>query len=1121
MAVSFFSSFIAALLAFNFHLPTNKQVVFKDQTELKSLSKTETLLRLNKICQGVMSEVLGDELGDLNFLIEPMLEHLKNEKDTNLGKDFLGKYSMEEILTSFNLLCPQNFDPNSPKLAEISIDEGVDYFYHLLRNLPHSKQLKNLDLSQSTPMLDKSGDLVSYISFSTNKHRLIARPGEISEEIKLAFITAEDKDFYNNTGISLNGIFNAFVNSSSGDQLYGGSTITQQLIKNTLLNYDRSIERKINEVLLAYSITNRYSKKRIIEYYLNYIYFGRGAYGIKAAAKAYLGKSLNQLNVNDVAFLASLPKNPVGYDPAKNYDVVFKRKNKIIKAMVENGILIERAWDAYKNMPIKYIDQKSSRTENSSSYYADAVKSEIGDILTEERNSRSNIEVFTSINSDLQNSLSKAVLNGVVDYEKYRERVYEKVNSKTFRLNNISGLIAKVQEKEDAKLEASKQAEQAASSSEEIEDLFDDSFDEAFDETFGGDPDGESDDSLYDEEESMEENKKEEVAVLPSWQIALRKKVNPVADTGWQLAVYLGNKEFGLKNGERVKASKERRGFNKVSSFKYGDLVLVERKRNNKKTDYFLRMLPEVQAAGVIMNVETGAILAATGGVSYNQSQFNRFISAKRQPGSVMKPFTYLLALDKGYQPNFMIQDANHIFAPIARGGQSWRPRGIGRPTNEWFSLRYGLEKSNNRMTAHLLDVLGDSPLDSLNLIRDTSRDFGLYEEPNSDSLSFILGAQEAKIVNIARAYSSIANGGRKVNPHMVTKVYKNGDQVYRNGPKNLGYVNVDSTSLFQLRQMLHGVTSHGTAKVLKDHSSYMAGKTGTSDNNQDAWFAGITPQIAIVVWVGYDNPDRKSKRYLKATGGGVAAPIVKYVLESEEYKNFENPQVRFPAPQENLLRAHFNHKEGYISTESDPDAVFEYFRPGTPWYDNYREFQFQNMGYANYDLKSSYSRKDQEGIDEFYARYGSYEARYKLAKRRAKQNQKEQEIASVELEQPESITEGQISRSAIKNFNRNNILVIGSPEYMLYVKYLDQGGNPDDFTSYLEEQYQSQQSSFRQNSSRPSSQNVNNSSAPNSNRSSSDNIKLNKKKASPTIIFKSNKRLKTVEEKFDLDDIF
>lgn len=910
---SFIVIFIAAIVALNLHLPKNKSVDFGPIKKIHELDRNTALLKLNQSCRALMNEILGLEVSNLDQTLAPFIQSYKEKKDTDLAKDFLGKFSMEDIFESISTLCSDKIDLNSEKIKKVPVKEGLQHFSNLLNDLPSSITLKTREQNQISPIYDKKQNVIGYANFENGEKRLKAKPGEISKKIKLAFISAEDRTFYQNSGVDLQGIMKAFINSGSGSQLYGGSTITQQLIKNTLLNYERTLDRKINEVLLAYAVTQRYSKDEIIEMYLNEIDFGRNAFGIKTAAKVYLGKELNELSMPDMAFLASLPQSPYNYDPAKNYDVILKRRNKVIDALRENGHITESFAERGKAEPIQYIENASTPLKARSAYFAETLEEEARHILGESYSNNNYYQILSTLDSEMQIALSKALQNALVSYEKDVIKSYQNLQASEFVIRNISEAINKL----DTEIKEEEEKREAARKIEEENKRSAARFRKR----------------KYQSTETTQTEEKKRQA----WQEILKKYSNPVPDTNWELAVYLGKKSFGLKSGETVSLSKESNAFNQVSKLKFGDCLLLEKTAEQDTFKYFIRKIPEVQGAAVVLDNYSGAVLALSGGFSFKQSSWNRALKAKRQPGSVLKPFSYLAALQAGYQPNYPLQDTNHYFAPIHKGGHSWSPRDLSRQSNDWFSLRNGLVKSNNRLTAHLLKLIAPSPKESLDQVRRITKDFGLYSKPSDRSLSFILGSQETNVLRVATAYARIANNGVKVYPHLIKRLYGSDGFRYESDPdQNSLVTSVDSLSLMQLRNILGGVTSEGTARILKDHSHYLIGKTGTSDRNQDAWFAGITPQYSIAVWVGYDNADSKSKRYLRATGGRVAAPVVKEFVESEAFRSKHNNNLRFPNSRVPHKYAYYNHHRMEFTDRDDENASLEIFRENSLWEASY-----------------------------------------------------------------------------------------------------------------------------------------------------------------------------------------
>jgi membrane carboxypeptidase/penicillin-binding protein len=330
--------------------------------------------------------------------------------------------------------------------------------------------------------------------------------------------------------------------------------------------------------------------------------------------------------------------------------------------------------------------------------------------------------------------------------------------------------------------------------------------------------------------------------------------------------------------------------------------VLEGRGKSSDRAE--LRPRPNVQGAAMVLENKTGRILAMTGGFSYPASQLNRATQARRQPGSALKPITYLAALEAGLQPNTLVLDEPITFAPIgnasfARERDYWSPRNYDRGSSGVVTLRRGLENSKNLVTARLLDGgIKSSPEDSLNRVCEIAIEAQLYGECVR-YYPFVLGAQPVRMIDLAAFYAAVANEGVRPSPHAIDSIEQNDAVIYRNAAKPTWIGSADAGTFYQLKTMLQGVVERGTARPIRQLAPYVAGKTGTSENENDAWFVGFSNEVTIAVWVGYDNAgDRRRTLGSGATGAKVAVPIFESIIQAvwSEYapRTFLSP----PSPQ-------------------------------------------------------------------------------------------------------------------------------------------------------------------------------------------------------------------------------
>ena len=674
-----------------------------------------------------------------------------------------------------------------------------------------------------------------------------------------AFLSSEDKKFYSHIGVDFTAIFRAgifnIISIFNKQKLIGASTITQQVVKNLLLTNEVSFDRKIKEILLSIRIENILTKSQILELYLNDIYLGYRSYGIAAASLNYFNKSINELELHEVAFLASLPKAPNNYNPKTNYNRAMERRNWVIDRMYDNGF-IESLDLNIKNNPIEIFNRENNTYIGAEYYYEEIRKNLFSEYGKEELFSEGLI-VKTSINTYLQSIAENSLVNGLINYDKRQ---------------GWRGPITNLFDKKIT-----------------FEDIF-----------------------------SKTNNPFPNKWILSRVDQVIDSKLFFTTDKKSKIIVDLKNdKNKWLENED----------------FKNGDVLFVEK----KDSFYIIRQLPLANGSIIALDPYSGDVLAMSGGFSFKLSQFNRSTQAKRQPGSAFKPIVYLSALKQGFTPSTLILDAPYVIDQ-GPGLPKWKPANY---TDEFFGLttmRTGIEKSRNLMTIRLANKIG------INSILLTAKDLNIdkYLEKN---MSMSLGTGLVTLIDLTNAYGIIANGGKKINPRFIKSIYsRNGKKIFDSSIKVCENCNVEDISsfneipkisqklnqvidqklAFQITSMLEGVVQRGTAKNLRDLKIPLAGKTGTTNNNKDAWFIGFSPDLVVGVYVGHDNP--KNLGY-KQTGSSVAVPIFKdFMIQSKINKN----KTPFRVPS-GLSFVNINQKTGLPSNEDG--SILEAFIEGTEPY--------------------------------------------------------------------------------------------------------------------------------------------------------------------------------------------
>jgi len=689
--------------------------------------------------------------------------------------------------------------------------------------LPGYDKIVNYKPNLSSRLYSSDGILLK--SFH-KEERLFIPIERIPKNIINAFISAEDKNFFNHIGIDFYAILRAsisnLINSVNNNKLIGASTITQQVVKNLLLSNEVSYERKIKEILLALRIENILTKEEILELYLNDIYLGYRSYGIASASLNYFNKSLSDLDLSEISFLASLPKAPNNYNPKKYYDAAFERRNWVLDRMYAN-MYINKEDLNNKNNPIKLYSRENF-IFNEADYFYEEIRKKLFNKYGEKKFYSDGLIIKTSLDSKLQKIANESLIQGLIDYDK-RHGWRGAIGETDLENNKLKNFISK--------------------------------FNNPF------------------------PNK---------WKIVEIKKINK------NLINISDEKNINMIINLNLPNNK----WLQKETFSIGEIILVE----NIKNDLVIRQIPEVNGAIIVLNPHSGDILAMSGGLSFNLSQFNRSTQAKRQPGSAFKPFVYITALNEGFSPSTLVLDAPYVIDQ-GPGLPKWKPANY---TDEFYGLttiRTGIEKSRNLMTIRLANEVG------IPKILQTAKVFGI-DKFLDDNMSMSLGSGLVCLIDITNAYGMIANGGKKIQPNFVQSINnKLGEQIFKSTKKictecfikkldkKIHIPNIinneesilDPKIAYQITSMMEGVIQRGTAIKLKDLDSTLAGKTGTTNKNKDAWFIGYSPDLVVGIFVGYDQP--KSLGY-KETGSSVAVPIFKnYALNSKI--NINNKPFRIP----------------------------------------------------------------------------------------------------------------------------------------------------------------------------------------------------------------------------------
>ena len=690
--------------------------------------------------------------------------------------------------------------------------------------LPGYEELKNYNPSLTTRVFTSDGLLLDKYFI---EERLFVPIDRIPNTLINAFLSAEDKKFYKHFGIDLTAILRAsfqnIYNKLSNKRLIGASTITQQVVKNLLLSNEVSLERKIKEMILAIRLEIILPKNKILELYLNDIYLGYGSYGVAAASLNYFNKSLQELELDEMAYLASLPKAPNNYNPITKYSQALERRNWVLDRMFENNFINIDNLISNRKKKLIVKDRYENKFEEAK-YFREEIRKQLNNLFGSQNLYSQGYIIKTTIDTTLQKIADEVFINGLMKYDMRQ------------------GWRGPLQNSYDKLIFAS-----------DFQEIYKNPF-----------------------------PKKWKLSQV----IEIDKKFIKIAD-----------KESKEKN---IFFDKSNEWLSKVE-FQIGDIFFTE----ENAEEVLIRQTPNANGGIIVMDPHTGKVLAITGGFSFNLSEFNRATQAKRQPGSAFKPFVYISALKEGFTPSTLILDAPYV-VDQGPGLPKWKPSNYTEKFYGINTMRTGLVKSRNLMTIRLSDKVG------MEKILNTAKDFKINKFMDNN-MSMSLGAGLVTLQSLTNAYAMIVNGGKEIHPIIIQNVYdKRGNVIINNEQKQCfnciqfdEYLDysipkvessdssiLDSTIAYQITSMLEGVVQNGTGKKISTLNVPLAGKTGTTNENKDAWFIGYSPDIVVGVYVGYDEP--KNLGY-KQTGSAVAVPIFKDFMQKAKI-NYNKIPFRIPS---------------------------------------------------------------------------------------------------------------------------------------------------------------------------------------------------------------------------------
>jgi len=752
-------------------------------------------------------------------------------------------------------------------------------------NMPFIGSLEEYSPPVITEVFSEDGKAIG--RFWTEK-RVVVPLEEMSEYMTQAIVSAEDSRFYEHKGIDFQGIFRALTkNVAAGRVSQGGSTITQQVTKALLLkNTTRTYKRKAREAILALQIEKIFSKERILFLYLNQIYLGHGAYGVEAAAQSYFGCTAKELSLAQSALLAGLPQAPSRYSPVSNMTEAKQRQRYVLSRMREEGyITSDQEKEAYEEAII--LKDSEENFFDRTPYFTEHVRRYLEEQYGEELLYSGGLKVYTTMDYDMQKSAQAAVVQGLSDLDK-REGYRGPVKS----LDSDEAMEAFREELGAAMLEEPvKVGEQRLALVEEVDN----------------------------DKKQVICSMGDEKGILPVSEMKWAREPDP--DKAYHEVTIIYPGEVLSKGDVVLCLVKDRQLISGVTQevknpLDHSDLVPAAPLEEEYIYDLSLEQEVIPQAALLSLDPSTGKVKSMVGGRSFEESQFNRAIQSKRQPGSAFKPIIYSAALDKGMTAASIILDAPYVSTTRPEDGEEiWKPQNYAEKFYGPTLFRVGLISSRNVITVKILRDIG------ISYVVDYANNMGIESELAPD-LSLSLGSSGLSLKEITAAYAVFANNGMMIEPYFINRIEDRNGNILEEAQPSLKQA-ISPATAYVMTDVLKAVVSEGTGWRAKALGRPAAGKTGTTNNLIDAWFMGYTPELVTGVWVGYDNLIPMGK---DETGSRAACPIwLQFMQEALE----DMPVSDFTVP-EGVVFAKIDAEKGLLASEFSEKTVFQSFVKGT-----------------------------------------------------------------------------------------------------------------------------------------------------------------------------------------------
>lgn len=764
--------------------------------------------------------------------------------------------------------------------AILLLFSGGILFFYFSRQLPDFSALRERERNAYSIVYSEEDEVVGKFLL---ENRIPIPYEKIPKPLIQAFLAAEDAEFFEHRGIDYKGIARAMLkNLLAGKIVQGGSTITQQVTKTFYLTPKRSFLRKLKEAAYAFALERNFSKEEILSLYLNHIYLGNGAYGVEAAAESYFNKRVEQLNLSEMALLAGLVKAPSRYSPVNNLTRARERQNYVLSRMVELGFISQGQKEKALRAPLK-IQSKEGAFFSKAPYFTEFIRHQIERKYGKEKLYREGLRIYTTLDLNLQKAAQKSIETGLRELDKRQ---------------GFRGPIQTLSPDEMKNLTRKK--------SRTLQPL----------------PPNEIFEGVV---LSKDESKKQYLVWMED-----RKGILPYSEMVWALQI---------KPSARFKPGKVK---SPGDLLKAGDVIHVKVKESVRKEQppvLTLEQEPLVQAALICMDPTTGYVKAMVGGRDFSESQFNRAVYSRRQPGSAFKPLIYAAALEKGYTPSTLLMDSPVEYSDYD-GGHYWAPKNYDKNYMGPITFRNALAHSRNVVTVKILEDIGIGY--ALNFFKKMG-----IESPIKRDLSIALGTSGVSMLELVSSFGVFANGGERIQPVFIKKIVTmKGEVLEENTPymeweepeeeEESDSLSVPSSPgstpreqvispqhAFIITHLLEGVVQHGTGQRAKVLGRPVAGKTGTSSDNADAWFIGYTPSLLTGVWVGFDDKISLGKN---ETGSGAALPIwISFMDQALR----DTPAEPFRVP-DKIILMRVNLETGTPANGSSPQIILEAFVEGT-----------------------------------------------------------------------------------------------------------------------------------------------------------------------------------------------